>query len=43
MRRHRMSRSGSKRSFRKGASRVHGMNSLGSSGSQYVMRGGIRL
>jgi len=38
--RHRMSKGGSRRSFRKGASRVHGMNS---SGSRYVMRGGIRL
>lgn len=43
MRRHRMSRSGSKRSFRSGASRVHPMNSMSSSGSQFVMRGGIRL
>jgi len=43
MRRHRMSYGKSKRTFRKGASRVHGMNSLSSSGSTYVMRGGIRL
>lgn len=43
MRRHRMSRSSSKRNFRNGASRVHSMNSLSSSGSTYVMRGGIRL
>lgn len=40
MRRSRMSRSSSKRSFRKGASRVHGLNS---SGASYNMRGGIRL
>lgn len=38
--RFRMSRSKSKRSFRRGAANVHGMNS---SGSRYVMRGGIRL
>lgn len=43
MRRSRMSRGRSKRSFRKGASNVHGLNSLSSSGSNYVMRGGIRL
>lgn len=43
MRRHRMSRSKSRRTFTKGAARVHGMNSLSSSGSVYVMRGGIRL
>lgn len=40
MRRHGMSRSGSRRSFRRGASQVHGLNS---SGARYVMRGGIRL
>lgn len=40
-RRHSMSRSGSRRSFRKGASRVHRLNQ--SSGSKFVMRGGIRL
>lgn len=40
MRRHRMSRSGSRRNFRKGASKVHGLNS---SGARFVMRGGIRL
>lgn len=43
MRRSRMSFGKSKRRFRQGASRVHGMNSLSSSGSNYVMRGGIRL
>lgn len=40
MRRHSMSRGSSRRSFRSGASRVHGLNS---SGASYVMRGGIRL
>lgn len=43
MRRSRMSRGRSKSSFRRGAARVHGLNSLSSSGSRYVMRGGIRL
>lgn len=43
MRRHRISRHSSKRSFRNGAARVHGMNMLSSTGSKYVMRGGIRL
>lgn len=43
MRRHRMSKGSSRRSFRKGAANVHRMNSLSSSGSVYVMRGGIRL
>lgn len=43
MRRSRMNRRNSRRTFVKGASRVHGMNSLSSSGSRYVMRGGIRL
>lgn len=41
MRRSHMSRSNSKRSFRSGASRVHGLNQ--SSGSTMAMRGGIRL
>ncbi|WNK12688.1 MAG: hypothetical protein [Microvirus sp.] len=41
MRRRRMSKSSSRRSFRKGASNVHRLNS--SSGSTYAMRGGIRL
>lgn len=40
MRRHSMSRRSSKRSFRRGASQVHSLNS---SGARYVMRGGIRL
>lgn len=42
MYRRRMSRSGSKRSFRKGANRVHRKNMI-SSGSNFNMRGGIRL
>lgn len=41
--RSRMSRGGSKRMFRSGAARVHPKNHLSSSGSKYVMRGGIRL
>lgn len=40
-RRHKMSRSRSRRNFRRGASNVHGLNQ--SSGSKFVMRGGIRL
>lgn len=40
-RRRSMSRSTSRRSFRRGASNVHRLNS--SSGSKFVMRGGIRL
>lgn len=40
MRRHHMSRSKSRRSFRRGASNVHSLNS---SGARHVMRGGIRL
>lgn len=39
-RRSRMSRGKSRRSFRRGASNVHGLNS---SGARFVMRGGIRL
>lgn len=39
-RRHRLGRKSSKASFRRGASNVHSLNS---SGSRYVMRGGIRL
>lgn len=39
-RRHRMSRGSSRRNFRRGASQLHSLNS---SGSRYVMRGGIRL
>lgn len=39
--RHRMSRRGSRRSFRKGASQVHRLNS--STGAKFAMRGGIRL
>lgn len=41
MRRHKMSRGSSKRKFRHSVG-VHGMNRI-SSGSRYVMRGGIRL
>lgn len=37
-----MSKRRSRRSFSRGAGRVHKKN-LGSSGSSYVMRGGIRL
>lgn len=40
MRRRRMSGRKSRRSFRRGAAQVHQLNS---SGSRYVMRGGIRL
>lgn len=40
MRRRAMSRAGSRRNFRRGASQVHTLNS---SGARYVMRGGIRL
>ena len=41
MRRSFMSRSGSRRSFRRGASNVHRLNS--STGSKFAMRSGIRL
>lgn len=41
-RRHRMSKRSSRRTFSRGAGRVHVKN-LQSSGSSYVMRGGIRL
>lgn len=41
MRRSRMSRRSSRRSFRKGASQVHRLNS--NAGSRYAMRGGIRF
>lgn len=41
MHRSRMSRGTSKKAFRHGAARVHPKNM--SSGSRYVMRGGIRL
>lgn len=40
MRRKKLSKRGSKKMFRKGASRVHKRNMQG---SHYVMRGGIRL
>ena len=39
----RMSRSHSRKSFRRGANRVHKKNFGGSSGSRFSMRGGIRL
>lgn len=42
-RRHKISRGKSKYVFNKGAARVHPMNMMSSSGSRYVMRGGIRL
>lgn len=42
MYRYRMSRGKSKSQFRRGASQVHRLNSV-STGSTYVMRGGIRL
>jgi len=41
MRRHKLSRRSSKRSFRHGAAQVNSMNM--SSGSTFTMRGGIRL
>lgn len=41
MRRSRMSRGGSRRSFMGGASQVHRLNT--SVASKFVMRGGIRL
>lgn len=40
-RRYRQNRSSSRRSFKRGANRVHRKNSL--SGANFVMRGGIRL
>lgn len=43
MRRSRMSRGRSRSSFTRGANRVHVKNMTSSSGSGYVMRGGIRL
>lgn len=42
-RRHRMGKRSSKMSFKRGASRIHKLNSLSSSGGKFVMRGGIRL
>lgn len=41
MKRHGMSRRGSRKSFSRGANRIHKKNLQ--SGSGYVMRGGIRL
>lgn len=43
MKRHKMSRGGSKRSFSRGANRVHRKNLQSSVGATYAMRGGIRL
>lgn len=43
MMRRKMSRHHSRKSFRRGATRVHKKNMLSSSGSSFVMRGGIRL
>lgn len=43
MKRHRMSRQGSKRNFSKNASYTHRKNLSSSSGVRSVMRGGIRL
>lgn len=40
--RHKMSRRSSKKSFRRGANRVHKKNMMSSSGGTFVMRGGIR-
>lgn len=42
MKRYKMSRSHSRKSFSRSGSRTHKRN-LGSSGSMYSMRGGIRL
>lgn len=42
-RRYKMSRGRSRRSFSRGAGRVHKKNLMSSSGSSYAMRGGIRL
>lgn len=41
-RRYKMSRSSSRKTFSRGAGRVH-IKNLQSSGSSYAMRGGIRL
>lgn len=43
MKRRSMSRRGSRKSFSRGANRIHKKNMLSSVGSQYAMRGGIRL
>lgn len=43
MKRFKMGRRSSRRSFTRGANRVHRKNLLSSSGSGYAMRGGIRL
>lgn len=41
--RKRMDRRSSRQNFRRGARNVHSKNLMSSSGSGYVMRGGIRL
>lgn len=43
MKRHKMSKSSSRKSFTRGANRIHKKNLQGSAGSMYAMRGGIRL
>lgn len=43
MRRRKMSRRSSKKSFSRGANRVHVKNMMSSVSSPYTMRGGIRL
>lgn len=43
MKRSKLSRSQSRKSFTRSASRSHMKNFQSSSGSQYMMRGGIRL
>lgn len=42
-RRFRMSKRSSRRTFSRGANRVHRKNMLSSSGSKYVQRGGLRI
>lgn len=41
--RHKMSRGGSRKSFSRGANRLHKKNLSSSVGASYAMRGGIRL
>lgn len=43
MRRHKLSRRGSKKYFTKAAGRLHKKNLMSSAGGSYAMRGGIRL
>lgn len=42
-RRYRMSKRSSRKSFSRGAGRVHKKNMMSSSGASYAQRGGIRL